>query len=339
MEANIDNPLYSTKYGKYYVGNCENVLGKLNLLGKVNLIITSPPFPLNSKKKYGNFSGEEYLHWFGNLAEVFSKLLTPDGSIVIELGNAWEKNRPVQSLLTLKSLMAFLENAKAGLRLCQEFICYNPARLPSPAHWVTIKRIRTIDSFTHVWWMAKSDYPKANNTKVLRPYSKSMKKLLEKGTYNAGKRPSEHVISPTGFLSKNEGSIVHNVLELEQMDDKREVRFPQNALSISNTKSNDHYTKECKRNNVIPHPARMPTELVNFFIEFLTDKDDLILDPFSGSNTTGYCAELKERRWVGIESELDYGLQSRFRFSTLEINDLRENHIKVDQNYASTTRK
>ena len=135
---------------------------------------------------------------------MFSSVLAPNGSIVIEMGNAWEKNRPVQSLLHLNSLLSFVNNEKAGLRLCQEFICYNPARLPSPAQWVTIHRIRAIDSFTHVWWISNSDYPKADNRRVLRPYSKSMKKLLKSGKFNSGKRPSEHVISEKGFLTDNQ---------------------------------------------------------------------------------------------------------------------------------------
>lgn len=311
----MKTPLYQTGLGQYYVGDCEKILTDSKLTESAQLILTSPPFPLNNKKKYGNLSGDEYLRWFENLAELFSRVLAPGGSIVIELGNAWERDRPVQSLLTLKSLLAFAENQNANLRLCQEFICYNPARLPSPAHWVTVNRIRTIDSFTHVWWLAKSDFPKADNSKVLRPYSKSMKRLLEKGTYNAGKRPSEHTISPKGFLAAHEGSITHNVLELEMMDEKRDVRFPQNALSISNTKSNDYFSKECKKRGVVPHPARMPTELVSFFIEFLTDKGDLVLDPFAGSNTTGYCAEKLGRKWIGIDTEISYGIQSRYRFT------------------------
>src|SRR5690606_29409967 len=121
-------------------------LGK-QLKGKVQLILTSPPFPLNNKKSYGNLSGDEYLTWFTSLAPLFASLLTEDGSIVVELGNAWVPGRPVQSLLHLESLLAFVKHEEAGLRLCQQFICYNPARLPSPAQWVTIKRERVTDSF------------------------------------------------------------------------------------------------------------------------------------------------------------------------------------------------
>ncbi len=133
------------------------------------------------------------------LAKVFSDILAPDGSIVIELGNSWIAGRPVQSLLHLESLINFVKRPEAGLRLCQQFVCYNPSRLPSPACWVSVERIRTTDSFTHLWWMAKSDFPKADNRKVLRPYSTDMKKLIKHQRFNRQERPSEHHISENGF--------------------------------------------------------------------------------------------------------------------------------------------
>src|SRR5688572_11050583 len=126
---------FRTKLGKYYLGDSKEILdSKLGkgLKGKVQLIITSPPFPLNNKKSYGNLNGREYKNWFSDLAPIFSNLLKEDGSVVIELGNAWEKNRPVQSLLHLESLIAFSKSRTANLILCQQFICYNPSRLPSP---------------------------------------------------------------------------------------------------------------------------------------------------------------------------------------------------------------
>jgi site-specific DNA-methyltransferase (cytosine-N4-specific) len=308
--------LHETTLGKYYTGKSEDILTSdlTELKSKVQLILTSPPFPLNKKKRYGNLQGEEYKNWFINFADIFSNLLTDDGSIVIELGNSWEPGRPIQSLLRLESLLGFVNNRKANLKLCQEFVCYNPSRLPSPAHWVTINRIRTIDSFTHIWWMSKSDYPKANNKKVLRPYSKSMKMLLKKQKYNKGVRPSEHNISEKGFLKNNKGSIMHNLIELEQIDDDRDLRLPKNVFSISNTKSNDFFLRKCREKDIRPHPARMPLELANFFIEFLTDPGDIVLDPFAGSNTTGFCAEKLSRNWISIEAKEDYGEQSIIRF-------------------------
>jgi hypothetical protein len=313
----MKSELYRTRYGRCLFGEAEKLSTSYLLKyyrNRFNLIITSPPFPLNNKKKYGNLQGEEYLNWFVNLAPIFSDLLTDDGSLVIEIGNSWEPKRPVQSLLHLECLMGLVKNPQADLRLIQEFICYNPSRLPSPAQWVTVNRYRTIDSYTHVWWIAKDDFPKADNSKVLRPYSRSMKRLIEEKSFNSGRRPSEHIISPTAFAKDNGGSISHNLIELESIDPKRDVRLPHNVLSFSNTSSNDYYLKSCREQSIKPHPARMNNGLVNFFIEFLTDEDDLILDPFAGSNTTGYCAEMLKRRWVSIEADKNYALDSVIRF-------------------------
>ena len=311
--------LYKTKLGKMIVGDSIELYSsylRQSYKNKVDLIITSPPFPLNTKKMYGNLTGETYLKWFTDLAPIFSDLLTDDGSLVIEIGNAWEPKRPIQSLLHLKSLLSLVENQAAGLRLIQEFIAYNPAKLPSPAQWVTINRIRTVDSYTHVWWLAKSDFPKADNTKTLRPYSKSMKRLLKEKQYNAGKRPSEHNISSKGFTKDNGGSIAHNFFELESLDEDREVRLPHNVLSFANTSSNDHFLRTCRKRRITPHPARMNGGLVNFFIEFLTEENDLIFDPFAGSNTTGYCAERLNRRWLSIEANKKYAKSSLIRFES-----------------------
>lgn len=310
--------IIETELGTYLNGDSIDLLsgsmGK-KLKGKVQLILTSPPFPLNRKKKYGNINGDAYKDWFISLAPLFESLLTPDGSIIVELGNSWEAGRPVQSLLHLESLIGFVKNPKADLRLCQQFICHNPSRLPSPAQWVTIERTRFTDSFTHVWWISNTDNPKADNRRVLRPYSKSMEKLLKNQKYNSGKRPSEHRISETSFLKNHGGSIVQNVFEIEPIDmgSTREVRLP-NSFSFANTTSNDLFTKRCKESGIKPHPARMPLGLADFFIQTLTDPGDLVLDPFAGSNTTGFLAEQSKRKWLSIDKSQDYIEQAKLRF-------------------------
>lgn len=315
--------IYKSKNGKLIVGNSIKLLnGEMHesLKGSVNLIVTSPPFPLNNKKKYGNEKGEEYQKWFTDLAPIFADLLTDDGSVIIEIGNSWEPDRPVQSLLHLECLFGLVKNSKADLRLIQEFICYNPSKLPSPAQWVTVNRIRTVDSYTHIWWLAKSDFPKADNSKVLRPYSKSMEQLLKKQKYNSGKRPSEHNVSEKGFLKDNHGSIAHNFFELEQLDNNRNVRLPHSVLSFSNTNSNDFFLTRCREKKISPHPARMSGGLVNFFIQFLTDSNDFVLDPFSGSNTTGFCAEKLNRKWLSFEIKPEYVKQAVIRFQDPNLN-------------------
>lgn len=301
---------YRTSRGTMLIGKIEDSLGATPLAevkGKVNLIFTSPPFPLTRKKRYGNKTGDEYLDWMRGLAPRLVEMLTPDGSIVIEVGNAWEPGAPVMSTLPLRTLLAFQE--AANLHLCQQVICHNPARLPSPAMWVTIERIRLKDSYTHVWWMSPNQKPKASNRKVLTPYGSDMRQLLKTRKYNAGRRPSGHVISETGFFKDHGGAIASNVLDF---DDPSQI--PSNLLKFSNTKWDARYLDYCRSHKLEPHPARMRTDVAAFFIEFLTDPDDLVLDPFAGSNTTGATAEELDRRWVGVESEPTYAEGSKGRF-------------------------
>jgi site-specific DNA-methyltransferase (cytosine-N4-specific) len=299
--------------GCMFTGPAEDVLaGPLfrPWRGRVQLLFTSPPFPLNREKKYGNLHGQAFADWLAAFAPLFTSCLTPDGSIVLELGNGWEPGRPTMSTTSLKALLAFQE--AAGLHLCQEFICHNPARLPSPAQWVTVNRIRVKDSFTRLWWLAPTPYPKADNRRVLTEYSASMQKLLKRGTFNHGKRPSQHHLSPKSFLTNNGGAIPPNVLVPPGSDVPVE---PEAVLPISNTASRAPYRRACQAHGVAQHPAVMPEPLVEFFVHFLTDPNDVVLDPFAGSNTTGSVAERLGRRWVGVEANPDYAEASHVRFS------------------------
>ncbi len=303
--------------GVFLVGDSAQLLKSPELSpihGKVRLILTSPPYPLNAKKSYGNLVGEAYKSWLVSLVPTFERLLADDGSLVIEIGNAWEPNRPVQSLLHLETLIALTKARGSSLRLIQQFACYNPSRLPSPAQWVTVQKIRTVDSFTHVWWLSKTDNPKADVSRVLRPYSEAMRSLIKRKRYNNGKRPSHHNVSETGFLKDNGGAIAHNFFELDALDAHRQPRLP-NAFAFANTASSDQFTKTCKAAGLAPHPARMPMGLAAFFIEFLTDPGDIVVDPFAGSNTTGYAASMLGRRWLSLDVQDDYAHQSKLRFS------------------------
>ena len=288
---------FSTKYGVAYNSSIEDFLDSkegIALQGKVQLIFTSPPFPLVVPKKYGNKIGEDYLNWMSDLSPKLSKLLKPNGSLVIEIGNAWDKGSPTMSTLPLKTLMAVADAAE--LKICQQMIWHNTAKLPGPATWVNVKRERITDSFTHIWWYSPSEHPKAHNSRVLQPYKDGMLKLLKSQKYNSGSRASGHNISETGFLKHNKGSI------------------PSSAILMANTSVDPEYREWCKKKNLDLHPARMPIGLADFFVKFLTTPNDLVLDPFGGSCTTGKSAELLKRKWVCIEQNADYlnGAKGRF---------------------------
>lgn len=301
---------YGTSRGVSLVGYSETVLAdalSAGLEGKVQLVFTSPPFPLLRRKKYSNLQGAAYAQWLATFAAPLTRLLTRTGSLVIELGNCWEPGRPIMSTIPIESLLAF--KTAAGLHLCQEFIWHNPARLPGPAQWVTVDRIRLKDSFSRLWWLSPTDKPKADNRQVLVPYSVSMNNLLRTKKYNAGKRPSEHVIGAKSFLRNNGGAIAPSVLT--------RPLAPESVIVVPNTRHDAAYQQYCNRHNIDPHPARMPRELAEFFIRLCTDEGDLVLDPFAGTNTTGAAAESLQRDWIAIEANLDYARSGRSRFQTL----------------------
>lgn len=288
---------YRRGRGRMMIGEAEEVIRSQRFdryRGKVQMIITSPPFPLNRRKRYGNLQGEAYKEWLASHGPLFRQLLTPNGSIVLELGNAWEPGRPVMSTLTVESLLAFLK--RGDLNLCQQFVCHNPARLPSPVQWVNVERIRVKDAYTQIWWMAPTDRPFAANRAVLTEYGARMQELLARGSYNAGLRPSEHSIGANSFLRDNGGAI------------------PSNVLSFSNTTARDPYSQYCREHGLPIHPARMPQGLVEFFIQFLTQPGDLVLDPFAGSNTTGSVAQRLSRKWIAIEANPEYAEGAKGRF-------------------------
>jgi hypothetical protein len=255
----VDRPEFLTGRGKIYCCKAEDFFlspQAKRYRGKVQLIFTSPPFPLNTKKAYGNLQGAQYTRWLATFAQSFKEMLTPTGSIVLEMGNAWEPGQPVMSTLALEGLLEFLKEGE--LKLAQQFICHNPARLPSPAQWVNVERIRLKDSYTHLWWMAATGRPYADNRNVLKPYSASMLKLLKSGKYNAGKRPSQYTIGEKSFLTNNSGAI------------------PSNVLSFSNTGNGDSCQQYCRKHELELHPARMHPGLPEFFIKLLTKPGDLV---------------------------------------------------------------
>lgn len=310
--------LYQTGLGKYYLGDVNSTLRSTILdeyQGKINLILTSPPFPLVKKKEYGNLEGQDYIEWMTETVQNSLKYLSEDGSLVIEIGNAWNLGEPTISTIPMEALLNIKKST--GLYLCQEIIVHNPSRLPSPVEWVNKKRNRLKDSWTRVWWFSKTPYPKATNLKVLKEYSNSMRSVLKNKKYNSGLRPSGHRVGEKSFLQNNGGAISPSFLNFAE---KYLFNSFNSSISLSNSGQQSQYQKHCDKFGLKRHPARMQSTLVDFFIHFLTDENDIVMDVFAGSNTTGWRSEVLNRRWVSIEREWEYGMGSIGRFEQLSEN-------------------
>src|SRR2546428_6025825 len=261
----------------------------------IDLIVTSPPFALLRQKGYGNEDQAHYVAWLGNFGEAAFRVLKPTGSFVLDLGGAYERGRPVRCLYNFRVLLDFCD--RMGYRLAEEFFWYNPAKLPSPIEWVNKRKIRAKDAVNTVWWLSKTDNPKADVKRVLSPYSERMETLLKDPAkfYKPKLRPSGHDIAEA-FGKRNAGAI------------------PSNLLQIPNTDSNSNYLRVCKLLGKESHPARFPADLPRFFIKFLSEPGDTVLDIFSGSNTTGWVAEELGRKWLSIELNRDSAVLSAARF-------------------------
>lgn len=304
-------PAYVTEKGVALCGDSLELLQKLPD-ESVNLVMTSPPFALQRKKEYGNKGQDEYLEWIAKFARLVHQKLKNDGSFVLDLGGAYEKGRPVRSLYNFKVPIYLCE--EIGFFLAEDFYWFNPSKLPSPIEWVNKRKIRAKDSVNTVWWFSKSEFPKADVSNVLTEYSARMKKLLEdpEKFYDPKKRPSGHDIGKS--FGKNNGGAI-----------------PSNLLQIPNSESNSQYLRGCKALGIKAHPARFPGKLPEFFIRFLTEPGDLVVDIFAGSNTTGFVAEQENRYWIAFEKELDYLAASSFRFmqETLEDDQLKKWHQEI----------
>lgn len=288
-------PLYKARLGKLYNADSLEIMAEMPD-ASIDLVMTSPPYALHFKKEYGNADQKEYVKWFLPFAREFKRILKPEGSFVLNIGGSWTPGAPVRSLYHFRLLIALCD--EVGFNLAQEFFWYNPAKMPAPAEWVNVRRIRVKDSVEYIYWLSASEFPKADNNKVLQAYSRDMERLIKRGIAGT-KRPSGHIIKQT-FSEDKGGSI------------------PGNLIQCGNNESNSEYIRGSKETGRKIHPARFPAEIPRFFILFLTDPEDMVLDPFAGSNTTGAIAEQLGRQWISIEKDGEYARDSQLRFQSSE---------------------
>ncbi|MGI8603291.1 MAG: DNA-methyltransferase [Verrucomicrobiales bacterium] len=287
----------TTRYGKIFLGDSLELFRQRIGNSSADLIMTSPPFGLVRKKDYGNVDAHEYVEWFKQFGREFHRVLKDTGSLVIDIGGAWIPGQPTRSLYHYELLLMLCR--EIGFHLAQEFFWWNPARLPTPAEWVTVRRIRVKDAINCVWWLSKTPWPKASNRRVLVPYSEAMQTLLKVG-YKAKLRPSGHDIS-------------------EKFNNNNGAAIPPNLIAIAHTESNSAYIRYCTAHGTKVHPARFPVDLPEYFVRMLTDVGDLVIDPFAGSCVTGEACEKLGRPWVCCEMVEDYlrGAAGRFQQESL----------------------
>lgn len=285
--------IFTTDNGVALYGHAEDAVGHIED-DSVQLILTSPPYPLLREKEYGNLQADEYIEWLLGIAKDWPRKLTSTGSIVLNLADVWERGRPSISLYQERLLLRLVDDL--GLRLCARYAWLNPSKMPSPAEWVTVRRVRVKPSLEQIYWLSPHDHPYADNRQVLQPYSESMKARMAAGGEKGANRPSGFALAEGAFSANNGGSI------------------PSNLIQAANTESNSAYIRYCKEHSFPVHPARFPGVLPGHFIKLLTREGDVVYDPFGGSLKTGEVAEQHGRRWICSERVLEYIQGGRGRF-------------------------
>ena len=288
----LPNPCYSTQQ-RCIFGRCKGNTFPRVACGEGDLIVTSPPFALHARRHTATLKRQSMSLGFSTLPESFMRF-ERQRQPSHDIGGSWNRGEPTRSLYHYELLLELCAFPVIRSTL-PEFFWYNPAKLPTPAEWVTVRRERVKDAVDCIWWLSKSPHPKASNRKVLQPYSESMEALLRNG-YKAMRRPTGMIYQP---------SLVHAMRE----------RYRPTFCKSPIPKATACILRLCRENGMKPTPARYPAGLPEFFIKMLTDEGDLVVDPFAGSNVTGEVCERLNRNWIAVDVGEDYLEGSRFRFN------------------------
>lgn len=282
MELNelIDNYLSKFNHGK-----CELVIRDMPD-NCIDLIVTSPPYA--DQRFYGSdepmIRPDEYVKWFLPKAVEFRRVLKDTGSFILNINDKVVKGK--QHTYVFELVVELVKHH--GFNLVRDYIWHNPSAPPNILS--TGKYGRTKKSHEYFFWFSKSNSWFFNMDPIRNPYGNDMQKYLlgnGKGNRAYNTRPSTHSFDCEKKWTDNGGS------------------DPGSVITIGNTSSNDSFTKMCKEKG-IHHPARFPEKLIEFFIIAASKENDIILDPFCGSGTTAVSAHRNNRRWIGIDANLDY---------------------------------
>jgi len=282
--------IYETDLGRALWADAHAAAGVIGD-NSINLIVTSPEYPLLKPKQYGNRTGQEYLDWLTSLATEWKRMLVDTGSLVMTLGPVWQRGTPTESVYQERLLLRLID--EVGFNLAQRFYYHSPGKIPS-SEWITIRRVRVRNVMETTWWLSKTENPKANNRNVLIPYTERMQKLIATGGEFRRERPAGQGATQGGFGRDNGGSI------------------PTNLITATNSSSNDYYHRMCRKHNLPPHPATISESVLRLFIPLLTDDGDIVYDGLGGSNKVGKVCEDLNRRWIVSEKSLTYLSGSKF---------------------------
>jgi len=245
-----------------HLGNALDLLKQI-LCGSVDLIVTSPPYP----GRPGGAHPDEFVAWWLPFAEEFIRVITPTGSLVVNIKEPvvdGERHTCVSSLI--------IAMRHKGWRWVDEFLWHKSTT--TPGYWPN--RLR--DGWERCLHFSKQPQFAFYADQVM---------------VSIGKWAKRERLAPADLVRTESRTGSAFGVRRSDWNDRSEV-YPSNVLHFS-----------CETRNV-GHPCAYPEKLPEFFINLLTREGDVVLDPFLGSGTTAVVAKRLGRRFIGFEKKKYY---------------------------------
>lgn len=164
------------------------------------------------------------------------------------------------------------------------------------------QRFRPVDRIEYLFHFAKDvNKIKLYSDRIREPYAKS---TISRMKYDIG---IHDVIDENGKTITQKRKMIPNPLG----------KMPDNVFRFQ--------TNGINRDNNVKHPAAFNTELSDYFVKWLTDEGDLILDPFMGSGTTAISCKKMNRNYIGIEKNKKYVEMAEKRILSYKSNVMEKN--------------
>jgi site-specific DNA-methyltransferase (adenine-specific) len=280
------------------LGDCFELI-KQQTDNSVDLVITSPPYSdiVNYGKEVSTKKPDDYVDWLLPLFNEIYRVLKPSGSFILNINDKTEKGLRSTYIYDLISR----NNKETKLKLYDTYIWHKKNGIPNGAN----KRFRNMTEF--IFHFVK-------DSKQLKFY---MDRVLEE--------PTESSKSRLNYDLATQGQTINGVRIKEKDRIKIDLVRPDNVFRFS--------TAGASRDNLIKHPAPFHKDIPLYFINLLTDENDLVIDPFSGIGTTGIACKELNRDYIGYELNETYVDFSEKRLNDLELNKMFVNKYDLQGNF------
>lgn len=214
----------------------------------------------------------------------------------------------------------------AGFNIKDQIMWMTTTKMPSnglkPCHEPIVVAQKPISEKTIESNFLRWGTGKINTSDTRVPWSKeppkgwvaggSKRRSFGKGTHEkgGGKKFGTVDANPNG---RHPSNIIGTVLPKHQEYFYNPIIDDDNAYDLYYY-SGRVSTKERKGN---PHPTPKPESLMSYLVKLFCPTDGIVLDPFSGSGTTGVASIKENRRYTGIENDYEYFVFSKHRIENL----------------------